>query len=326
MERLLSIIIPIYNVESYLDRCMESIVNQTYKNMEIIMVDDGSPDKCPKLCDEWAERDSRIKVIHKSNGGLSDARNKGIEIAVGDYLAFVDSDDFIDQNMYTAMIEAIERTDSEIATCGRYVFRNGEKYEKHTSPEEVVLSSFRALEELLRGGLVEEAAWDKVYKRNLFEEIEFPVGEVNEDMPIMPYIIEKATRVVCTGKPFYYYCENPGSITHGGYNEKKRVVIKHIQVISQYVLGKYPNLKDAVSEFQGRYAGRQLIRFALQPELKQQFQSDYKFYEEYSRRNFRTLWSSRYRTKRQNIELLCALLGIYRPIQYIKHRIEGRKQ
>ena len=99
MEKLLSVIIPIYNVELYLNRCMESIVNQTYKNLEIIMVDDGSPDNCPELCEEWGKRDSRIKVIHKKNGGLSDARNMGLSVATGEYIAFVDSDDFVDLDM-----------------------------------------------------------------------------------------------------------------------------------------------------------------------------------------------------------------------------------
>lgn len=106
MEKLLSVIIPIYNVEPYLDRCMESIVNQTYKNLEIIMVDDGSPDNCPELCDQWQRKDVRIKVIHKKNGGLSDARNAGLDIASGEYIAFVDSDDFVDLDMYRSMIEA----------------------------------------------------------------------------------------------------------------------------------------------------------------------------------------------------------------------------
>lgn len=320
MGNLLSVIIPIYNVELYLDRCMESIVNQTYKNLEIIMVDDGSSDNCSVKCDEWAKRDCRIRVIHKQNGGLSDARNKGIEIATGEYIAFLDSDDYIALNMYTIMIDALVRTNSEIATCGRYkLFKNGEKEEQYINPEEVVLSSQQALGELLRGGIVEEAAWDKVYKRSLWEGVEFPVGEINEDIPIMPYLFERASQVVCTGKPFYYYCENPESITHATYNEKKRVVIKHIQEVTRYVETQHPDLKDAVRIFQGRYAENFLIIFEQNPKLKRRYPEDYRFYRKYTKKNFQALWNSRYRTRKQNVELICALLGIYSPIWRLKH-------
>jgi len=325
MEKLLSVIIPIYNVEPYLNRCMESIVNQTYRNLEIIMVDDGSPDNCPNICDEWARKDLRIKVIHKKNGGLSDARNKGMEIATGEYIAFVDSDDFIDLNMYSIMIEALERTSSGIATCGRYAYTNGEKAEKHISDEEIILKPIQAIDELLRGGLVEEASWDKVYKRSLFEGIEFPVGEINEDMPIMPYIFEKSGKVVCTGKPLYYYCENPGSITHINYNERKHVYIKHTLSVSEYIENRYPELNSSVREFQGRYASCFLIIFEQQPDLKKKYPEDYKFYREYSRKNFDVLWNSKNRSKLNNLEVLCALLGIYRPIWKLKRKISGRK-
>lgn len=319
MEKLLSVIIPIYNVESYLDRCMESIVNQTYKNLEIIMVDDGSPDNCPELCDEWQKKDKRIRVIHKKNGGLSDARNKGIEIALGDYISFVDSDDYIDLDMYRSMIEALERTSAGISTCGRYSYRNGEITEKHTSTKEVVLTSIQAIDELLRGGLIEEAAWDKVYKKELFDGIEFPVGEINEDMPIMPFLFEKANKIVCTGRPFYYYCENLGSITHAAYNEKKRVVIKHIEKVSGYIEKKYPELKDAVCEFQGRYSSVFFILFEQQKELKKMYPEDYHFYKSSCKRNLKVLWNSKIRSKYKNLETLCALLGIYRPIWKMKH-------
>lgn len=319
MEKLLSVIIPIYNVEQYLDRCMESIVNQTYKNLEIIMVDDGSPDNCPKLCDEWAKRDNRIIVIHKQNGGLSDARNMGLSIATGEYIAFVDSDDFVDLDMYRTMIEALERTDSDISTCGRYLYRNGEISERYTSCKEMLLTATQAICELLRGGLIEEAAWDKVYKKDLFNGIVFPVGEINEDLPIMPHLFERANKIVCTGKPFYYYCANTGSITHEPYDEKKRIVIKHIKEVSNYIENKYPELKGAVGEFQGRYSGSFLIIFNQNNDLKKIYKDDYQFYKSLCKRNFINLLKSSKRTKKQKIELTCILLGIYRPIWKLKH-------
>ena len=321
MEKLLSVIIPIYNVEPYLARCMESIVNQTYKNLEIIMVDDGSPDNCPELCDQWQRRDNRIRVIHKKNGGLSDARNMGLSIATGEYIAFVDSDDFVDLDMYRSMIDALERTGADISTCGRYLYRNSKITEKHTSKKEVELDKIEAIDELLRGGLIEESSCDKVYKINLLDGVKFPVGEINEDLPIMPYVLERANKIVCTGKPFYYYCENPGSITHEAYNEKKRVVIKHVEEVSAYVERKHPELRGAISELQGRYASGFLIMFEQQKELKKKYSEDYQFYKSLCKRNFITLCKSNKRTKKQKIEIACALLGVYRPIWKIKHKL-----
>ena len=116
-QALISVIIPVYKVEKYLDRCLESIVNQTYKNLEIILIDDGSPDNCPAICDEYAQKDSRIKVIHKANGGVSSARNKGIDVATGDYIGFVDSDDWIEPDMYETLIKNAEQYNSDISRC-----------------------------------------------------------------------------------------------------------------------------------------------------------------------------------------------------------------
>ena len=117
MEELISVIVPIYKVEDYLDRCIQSLVNQTYKNLEIILVDDGSPDDCPRICDEWEKRDQRIKVIHKENGGLSDARNAGMKVMVGAYVSYIDSDDWIAQDMYQKMINAIKKNNADICEC-----------------------------------------------------------------------------------------------------------------------------------------------------------------------------------------------------------------
>jgi glycosyltransferase involved in cell wall biosynthesis len=120
----ISIIVPVYKVEKYLDKCVESLVNQTYKNLEIILVDDGSPDECPKICDAWAKKDSRIKVSHKANGGLSEARNTGMDIATGDYIGFVDSDDYVSEEMYNILVKIIEENDADISACQESTFND----------------------------------------------------------------------------------------------------------------------------------------------------------------------------------------------------------
>ena len=130
MDSLISVIVPIYNVEKYLQKCVDSIINQTYKNLEIILVDDGSPDNCPKMCDDYAEKDSRIKVVHKENGGLSDARNVGMEVATGEYVSFIDSDDYISLDFYETLLETIVDNDSDVVECGVVKFYENEKFIK----------------------------------------------------------------------------------------------------------------------------------------------------------------------------------------------------
>ena len=129
---LISVIVPIYNVEKYLDRCVDSIINQTYKNLEIILVDDGSPDNCPQMCDDYAKKDSRIKVVHKENGGLSDARNVGMEVATGEYVSFIDSDDYISLDFYETLLETIVDNDSDIVECGVVKFYEDNSFDKYS--------------------------------------------------------------------------------------------------------------------------------------------------------------------------------------------------
>ena len=130
MEKTISVIVPIYNVEKYLDRCLKSIINQTYKNLEIILIDDGSPDNCGTICDEYAKKDNRIKVVHKDNGGLVKARNTGLDIATGEYISFIDPDDWIELNMYEEMIKIADETNTDIVRCGYYRDNDKESMER----------------------------------------------------------------------------------------------------------------------------------------------------------------------------------------------------
>ena len=177
MSKLISVIIPIYKVEEFLDKCISSVVNQTYYNLEIILVDDGSPDNCPQMCDVWASRDNRINVIHKPNGGLSDARNAGIQIAKGDFIAFVDSDDWIAPNMYQMMVDAIEKENADICACGIVV--SYPESEKVLNIPEVVGDSKMILELIYNDTQYPVAAWNKLYRRECWENFRFPNGKIN---------------------------------------------------------------------------------------------------------------------------------------------------
>jgi len=212
-EPLISIIVPIYKVEDYLDRCIQSILNQSYKNIEIILVDDGSPDRCGSICDAYALTDSRVKVIHKENGGLSDARNAGLEVANGSLIGFVDSDDLIHPRMYEFMLHALTSTHSDISICYYTAFST--ETPKHTeSPSNyVVINNIQAMEALFSFDAVNfTLTWNKLYKAELFEQIRFPKGKTREDEFTTHQILYKAHKIVFLKKHLYYYFERPDSI------------------------------------------------------------------------------------------------------------------
>ena len=226
---LISVIVPIYKVEPYLDRCVRSIVEQTYENLEIILVDDGSPDNCPAICDDWAAKDSRIKVIHKENGGLSDARNAGMEVASGEYIAFVDSDDWISADYIDAMYRAIQNTGAEIAACD-VVISFGET-EPTTSAREAaikVCSAEDAIGDILQGRGFRAVAWNKLYRKSLLENEMYPVGKYHEDEFFTYRILAKADRLVYVDCGLYAYFQRPGSIMNS-------VSMKHLDALDAYL-------------------------------------------------------------------------------------------
>ena len=211
---LISIIVPAYKVEPYLDRCIRSIAEQTYTNLEIILVDDGSPDNCPAMCDAWAAKDSRIRVIHKENGGLSDARNAGMAVANGDYIAFVDSDDWVERDYIGAMYRALKDTDADIAACDvRWVWE-----QKLPEPIRAVeyprrkVSRKEALTELVENRGFRQVAWNKLYKKEMLAGERYPVGRLHEDEFFTYRILDKAQRLVYVEAPLYNYLQRSGSI------------------------------------------------------------------------------------------------------------------
>jgi glycosyltransferase involved in cell wall biosynthesis len=231
MEPLISVIVPVYNVEPYLRKCVDSILNQTYRNLEVILVDDGSPDNCGAICDEYAARDTRIKVIHKTNGGLSDARNAGLDIMAGDYVAFVDSDDWIEPSMYKRLLALLLRYDADLAFGG--VSDDLEQGEAITTVKQSNYgntpfseSSVAAMRRYFQGSW---AAWDKLYKAELFDTIRFPVGEINEDEAIVLHLLDRCKTVCYTNEIFYHYMRRPTgqSITSSAFSLKKLVWVKH---------------------------------------------------------------------------------------------------
>lgn len=224
----LSIIVPVYCTEATLDRCIESIVGQTFTDWELILVDDGSTDGCPAMCDEWARRDSRINVIHKENGGLSSARNAGIDAAEGEHITFVDSDDYLDTATYAEVMTTAEGCDMvEYPVCRM----DGARERQRLSLKE------RFYDDMGEYWLKEKAythtyACNKIYKRWLFDEVRYPEGEVFEDVATLPHILKRAKRVATTRRGTYYYCDNDNGITsNAGGKELQMLLRNHIRAM-----------------------------------------------------------------------------------------------
>lgn len=211
---LISVIVPVYNVEQYLNRCVESIVSQSYKNLEIILVDDGSPDNCPKMCDEWAEKDGRIKVIHKENGGLSDARNVGITASCGELITLVDSDDYIHPDMIQKLLNRMIRDNSDIALCNYELVGNWD-FSKEYPIKDEVLTCDEALDKLVEYYYWHyEIACAKLYKRYLFDFVKFPEGKLHEDVFTAHLFFSNCNKISCVSGALYYYVKNDESIVH----------------------------------------------------------------------------------------------------------------
>lgn len=211
---LISIIVPIFNVEEYLNRCVESIVNQTYQKLEIILVDDGSPDNCPHMCEDWVSKDNRIKVIHKENGGLSDARNAGMKIATGEYIAFVDSDDLVSYTFIEELLNAILTTKSDLSACDVESFIDDTDVNLSEDAVGKVASytSEQALSQLIKGQGFRAVAWNKLYHSSLLKDEEFEFGKLHEDEFFTYRIIDKCNRLAFVNVPLYKYRQREGSI------------------------------------------------------------------------------------------------------------------
>ena len=224
---LLTIIVPVYKVETTLERCIESVTSQSFGDWQMMLVDDGSPDTCPAICDRWAEKDARITVIHKENGGLSDARNAGLDRATGRYITFLDSDDYLERDILASLMKMMR---SEYDILEYSLIKNA-----GTGKEETISFSNRTYTDMndywLKGrAYMHTYAWNKIYGRSLFESIRFPKGKVFEDVWTLPKLLEKAKYVATTDIVGYHYCANPEGITaKAGGEELKQLLEAHLQ-------------------------------------------------------------------------------------------------
>lgn len=220
---LISVIVPIYNVGKYLNECISSIVMQTYKNIEILLIDDGSTDECPNICDNWKRKDLRIKVVHKKNGGLSDARNCGLDSAKGKYVCFIDSDDYVEKIYIENLYKALISNDVKISQCGiKYINDNYKILKKVGYKEDCVLSG----KEMIKGSCNEhfienEVVWNRLYDKNLFETLKFPKGKIHEDEFITYKLLYNEKKVAIISDYLYNYRQSDNSIMRSKYSLKR---------------------------------------------------------------------------------------------------------
>jgi glycosyltransferase involved in cell wall biosynthesis len=225
MEELISVIIPVYKVEDYIRRCVDSVLKQTYGNLEIILVDDGSPDRCGEICDEYAAKDNRVVSIHKKNGGLSDARNAGMDVCKGEYITFLDSDDWVASDYIERLYRLLKDTAAGISACS-FIKTSDEDTEPDSSTEEVrVFSNTEALDKMESNTDIQlyvqlVVAWGKLYKRSLFEGVTYPVGKLHEDEFTTYKVIYRAERIALTSAQLLHYWQREDSIMGAGFNVK----------------------------------------------------------------------------------------------------------
>ncbi|WHY85189.1 glycosyltransferase [Neobacillus novalis] len=246
MNPKISIIVPVYKVEPYIRKCVDSILAQTLTDFELILVDDGSPDNSGEICDEYASIDSRVVVIHKENGGQSTARNAALDIAKGDYIGFVDSDDWIEADMYELLYDMCIKNNCDIANCTSTIyFKN--RTVKNGTHSLTLHSRKEAMRVMLEGKLYDEVVWTKLIKRSLLENIRFPVGVIYEDTAFTYKVIHNATRICCVGAPKYHYIKRDESTMDRAIKNLRIDAVLIYEEMYKFIERNYPELQTLVT-------------------------------------------------------------------------------
>lgn len=314
---IISVIVPVYNIQNYIKRCVESIVNQTFTNLQIILVDDGSTDESGKICDEMAASDTRIEVFHKSNGGLSDARNFGLERARGKYIAFVDGDDYIDSDMYESLYKAIVTNAADIASCGYYEVFDDKTYTMCCAKETVVLDRVKAYEALFsRGAILGCTNVNKLFRENVFDNIRYKVGIQSEDLELLYRILDKVKLVVCIDVAKYYYVHRENSITTSGFSKRRMDVIYTSEEMMQFIHMNYPNIMKQAYAYQVMWLIGGL-KSICEADNRKEFLGEERYIKKIIRKNYRWYLKNPYIYWGEYILLQAVMLNAFKPVQYL---------
>lgn len=245
MNDSVSVVVPVYNVEAYLPACVDSILAQTFTNMEVILVDDGSTDGCAALCDEYAHRDNRVRTIHRANGGLSAARNTGIEVAAGEYITFIDSDDAVAPDMIEYLLALIKEYDADMSVCQRwYIDEDGNTLPmpaKRDVATHVVRGNAACMRAFFTHGHIDTVAWAKLYRRAQFRTIRYPEGKYNEDVFTTYRVVAECNAIAVGAERKYLYRQRRQSITKSSFNAKHLDSIEGNIIRRDFIAEHYPD-------------------------------------------------------------------------------------
>lgn len=248
---MISVIVPVYNVLEYLDRCISSIVCQSYENLEIILVDDGSTDGSGDICDSWGRRDPRIKVIHKVNGGLSDARNAGIDVASGEYISFIDSDDFVLKDYFQYLYDLIVSVNADMSVCQVINVDESDKtiHEPGLTVDKVIRGNTQCMDAFLSDASIDTTAWRKLYRKSLFSDsaIRYPVGRYHEDVFTTYKLVARCEVIIVGHRGLYAYRQRVGSIINSTFSPKHFDAVYGNIERYEFISNRYPELKSKAS-------------------------------------------------------------------------------
>lgn len=316
MNDLLSVIVPIYNMEHLVEKCIKSIINQTYKELEIILVDDGSIDNSYSICKKYEKKDKRVTLYHKSNGGLSDAKNYGISKATGKYITFVDSDDWIESNMYEIMMNQIKIKQSDMAICGRFIdFENGKSIRWYHNAE-LEMDNEQALLYLNSFYNFDMASWDKVYLKSLFDGIKFPFKKKCEDAYTTYKLFSKAKKIIYIPECLYHYYQRTGSISRN-----KELNLDYIYAAKEqmdYIEKYYPDIS-----FSGKtayvFAIKSIYQVSIERKIK--INEEFKKLKKESKKYIKDVFHNKYIgiKKKVTFTLFAYFSPVYRVILKIKY-------
>ena len=321
---LISVIVPVYNVAAWLPRCVDSVLAQTYQNLEILLIDDGSTDASGEICDAYAEKDPRIRVIHKKNGGLSSARNAGLDVSNGQYLGFVDSDDWIEPEMYAEMLALMVRNEAQLVCAGRY------DVDGDTGRKTIGLCpkrQERVTGEELAGRIFlwdhcDSSACDKLYRRELFDGIRYPEGKTCEDVPVTYRLALKAHRAVLCDKPLYNYFHRSGSISKGAEISGKTFhYSQHTAGILEDIRKNYPNIAPQAEFLRVHSLYHLLLRLDHAPaEIRKTYRKEYRDARRELSKHWRFILTCPWLTKQQRVTDLLLILNLYHVLRPLFHK------
>jgi len=316
MNPLISIIVPVYNTERYLNNCIESILNQSYNNIELILVNDGSTDGSELICLDFSHNDKRVKYLYKTNGGPSSARNIGLDYASGEYISFIDSDDFVDNYFIENLLFGITSAECEVAVCGRKIISHRAEKDMFVLNGNVKWSSKQALRNLLTWNNIDGSCCDKLFHHLLFKGRRFPDDCLAEDLPVLTTILLEVDFIVHVGKPLYFYCKREGSRTCSAFSKSKMSIISSSGDVSKVIKSKYPDLSREADSY---YFFHLLLLRTMIVGHEKKYPNEYMLINALVSQNFYKIMCNPYIPPRHKLSLTLQRSGMY---SFIKNLIK----